>query len=587
MNKIIRFFSIAMLFCIPSVASAQYFMSGGIGYQVLSAEDHTVEVSIKSNCSPYSGNINIPPTVVSNGVTYDVVALGESAFSQARLTGVTIPSSVTQIKSSCFVFATCPRVINIPASVVEIGGAAFAASNLTTLNVDENNPNYMFMDGMLFSKDTTTLVECLLSKSGTVALPQATKHIAERAFGYCQSITSVTLPEGLESIGFYAFMSNSNLNNVVIPSSVSFIDGCPFANCTRLNNLSIAEGNTHYYMDGMMIYSMGGDSLVSAHKSADSVFLPSTLHYVTGFAANNDVRYVSVPDGVTAISPNAFCYSSLEGIDLPSQMQSIGAWAFEFCEALRRVAMPASLDTLGQACFEGCALLEAVDIPNGLRSIPVEAFLGCSSLSAITLGDAVEVIDTAAFGGCSVTELLFPSTLRSIRMDAFVSYNYVGNMRSVVFNAPVDTLEPESFSQRHIGLLRLKNMVPPVSCTLPEYGADYGCLYLSDVDSIIIPCGSLNAYLTDSYWGLFADKYHEDCNGIDEADADDWSICPAGDCVAIRGAQGEAVYVFDVMGRQLYHTASAAEEVTVRVPCSGVYIVKVGGSPAKKITIIQ
>ena len=240
---------------LPAVASAQNFMSGGIGYHVLSSEDHTVEVTGKESCTPYSGNINIPATVTYNGETYDVVALGEEAFSQASLSGITIPSSVTQIKYGCFLFASGPSSITIPASVSVIEPMAFAAFNLNAINVDENNPNFMSMDKMLFSKDTTTLVECLMTKSGVVTLPQCTRHLAANAFAYCQNITGVTLPEGLESIGYWAFVDNQHLNNVVIPSSVTHIAPGPFVNCPALNNLSIAEGNTHYYMDGMMIYS--------------------------------------------------------------------------------------------------------------------------------------------------------------------------------------------------------------------------------------------------------------------------------------------------------------------------------------------
>lgn len=75
-HYIIKSLAVLMAACLPAVASAQNFMSGGIGYHVLSSEDHTVEVTGKESCTPYSGNINIPATVTYNGETYDVVALG-------------------------------------------------------------------------------------------------------------------------------------------------------------------------------------------------------------------------------------------------------------------------------------------------------------------------------------------------------------------------------------------------------------------------------------------------------------------------------------------------------------------------------
>ena len=574
-HHIIKSLAVLMAACLPAVASAQNFMSGGIGYHVLSSEDHTVEVTGKESCTPYSGNINIPATVTYNGETYAVVALGEEAFSQASLSGIIIPSSVTQIKRGCFLFATGPSSITIPASVAVIEPMAFATNNLNAINVDENNPNFMSMDKMLFSKDTTTLVECLKTKSGAVTLPQRTRHLAANAFAYCQNITGVTLPEGLESIGYWAFVDNQRLNNIVIPSSVTHIAPGPFVNCPALNNLSIAEGNTHYYMDGMMIYSAGGDSLVSAHKSADSVFLPNTLRYVNGFGGNSNVKYVHVPDGVTTIGNEAFNGSSLRSIDLPSHLHFIDEYAFYYCQSLTRVGMPASLDTMGEGCFHSCSHLTSVDIPDGLRTVPEADFFMCTSLSDITWGNAVEVIDTCAFGDCSFTELTLPPTLRVVRMTAFIG-DYRGRLKRLTFSAPVDTIEVGAFYSQPLQMLRLKNTMPPAT-TDDGYGT-YGCLDGTDADSIVVPCGSLNTWLADSYWGQFADKYVEDCNlGIGDPDVENINIYTLGGRIIVEGAEVETVRIFDITGRSVRNEALT----------TGVYIVKVGDRPARKIVVMK
>ena len=571
-HHIIKSLAVLMAACLPAVASAQNFMSGGIGYHVLSSEDHTVEVTGKESCTPYSGNINIPATVTYNGETYAVVALGEEAFSQASLSGIIIPSSVTQIKYGCFLFANCPSTINVPASVTDIETLAFAAFNLNAINVDENNPNFMSMDKMLFSKDTTTLVECLKTKSGAVTLPQRTRHLAANAFAYCQNITGVTLPEGLESIGYWAFVDNQHLNNVVIPSSVTHIAPGPFVNCPALVNLSIAEGNTHYYMDGMMIYSAGSDSLVSCHKSADSVFLPNTLRYVNGFGGNSNVKYVHVPDGVTTIGNEAFNGSSLRSIDLPSHLHFIDEYAFYYCQSLTRVGMPTILDTMGEGCFHSCNHLTSIEIPNGLRTIPEAAFFMCNSLSDITWGNAVEVIDTCAFGDCSFTELTLPPTLKTIRMTAFIG-DYRGRLKRLTFSAPVDTIEVDAFYSQPLRMLRLKNTVPPATTD-----DGYGTLDGTDADSIVVPCGSLNAWLADSYWGQFADKYVEDCNmGIDDPDMENINIYTLDGRIIVEGAEGETVRIFDITGRSVRNEALH----------TGVYIVKVGDRPARKVVVMK
>lgn len=529
---IIKSLTILVTACIPSIAMSQNFMSGGIGYHVLSTDSHTVEVTGKQNCTPYSGNINIPATVSYNGITYDVVALGEEAFYGASLSGITIPSSVTQIKYGCFLFANCPSTINVPASVTDIEALAFAANGLTNINVDEDNPHYRTIDGMLFSKDTSALVECPASKGGTITTPLSTRNIGDYAFAYCQNLTGVILHEGLYSIGYCAFVYNIRLNNVVIPSSVAYISTSPFMSCQALGNLSIAEGNTHYYMDGMMIYSAGGDTLISAHKSADSVFLQSTLRVVNGFGGNSNIRYVHVPDGVTTIGTEAFNGCSLVSIDLPSHLDFIDEYAFYYCQSLTRVGMPTTLDTMGEGCFHSCNHLTSIDIPNGLRIIPEAAFFMCTSLSNITWGNAIEVIDTCAFGDCSFTELALPQTLRVVKHTAFIG-DYNGRLDKVVFSAPVDTIEMDAFYSQSLSSLWLHNSQPPIT-------TNDGCLDGANVDSIFIPCGSLNAWLADGYWGQFVDKYHEDCNGIDDAATVKVSVYPnpASDRLTVSGVEG-------------------------------------------------
>ena len=536
MNKPVFFFVIVMLF-LTFAAKAQYFETGGIAYNVLSTTEQTVEVVPLQSCESYRGNITIPATVTHNGITYDVIALGEEAFYRATLTSITIPSSITQIKYGCFLAARGVSSITIPASVMYIEPLAFAATNLNAINVDEDNPYFRSIGGMLFSKDTSTIVECPIKKSGSVSLPHNTKHIAPYAFTYCQTITGMTFPDSLLSIGNVAFLYASQLNNIAIPATVSHIGHNLFGGCSALNNLTLAENNSYYFMDGMAIYSAAGDTLVSCHKSADTVILPATLRVVDGFNGNNDIKYVFVPDGVTEICDNAFGNSSLESIDLPSQMRLIDEYAFYFCESLTHVSMPATLNTMGDGVFEECSNLTSIAIPNGLRVIPQSAFYFCESLSQITWGDAVAVIDSFAFGGCAFSELQLPSTLHSVRTGAFEGY-YNGVLRRVVFTAPVDTIELEAFTSNPLTMLRFKNTVPPVT-TEPQYG----CLYMTDVDSIVVPCGSLDAWLNDQYWGQFADKYYEDCNGI--ADTPEMAIAvypnPASTRLTIGGVDGKGM----------------------------------------------
>jgi len=568
---------VGAMLSLPSVATAQYFAAGGIGYHVLSTEDHTVEVC--QSTSGYRGSINIPATVNYQGTTYDVVALGYGAFYGSTLTSVTIPTSVTRIDDGCFWESNGPITIDIPASVTEIGVRAFAANRMTTINVDGANPEFCSIDGMLFSKDSTNIIECPSGKRGAVALPQKTHLIWPCAFWNCKSITDITLHEGVDSIYYWAFANASSLNSIVIPSSVTMIGESPFAGCTSLTNITLAEGNTRYYMDGLMLYTMGGDTLLSCHKSGDSVFLPNTLRMVNGFVFNKNVKYVHVPEGVVKIGSCAFAESSLRSIDLPSQMDLIGYEAFSYCSSLTRVGMPSRLEVMGSGAFENTALT-SIEIPDGLRVIPEYAFSSCRNLSQITWGDAVEVIGYWAFDDCAVKELHFPATLRTVGEACFYSY-YNKTLERVFFSAPVDTLEPALFERQSLKVLQLKNTVPPVP-TLSEYAEypEYGCLYDTEVDSIVIPCGSLSAYLADEYWGQFADKYYEDCNGIDTPTSRTVSVSPnpTTDRLTILGVDDCCrVEIVNMIGQTVLsrETAGSTVELDVRSLERGTYFLRI------------
>ena len=515
-------------------------------------------------------------SVVYNSTTYDVVALGEKAFYGASLTNVTIPSSVTRIGFRCFLFANGLSTINVPASVTEIDEEAFGAYNLVSINVDEGNPNYRTIDGMLFSKDTATILECPAGKSGTISLPSNTRHIAPSAFARCKMVTGIALPQGLTSIGYWAFIGASSLNNIVIPSSVEDIGTDPFGGCSSLTNITIEEGNSHYYIDGLAIYSIGGDTLISYHKSADSVFLPSSLRIVYGFSANSDIRYLHIPDGVTVIGSNAFNSSSLQSVDLPTEMEEIEPYAFAYCESLTYVGMPTTLERMGSSAFYFCTRLSSVDIPNGLRTIPEGAFFWCTSLSSISWGNAVEVIDTAAFGDCVFKELQLPPTLRTIRTTAFIGDGY-GKLRTLRFTAPVDTIEADAFYHQPLKTIHFANTTPPVNISTTENGTEYGCLFGTTPDTIFIPCGTLHAWLADNYWSQFEDIYIEECDVIEEPYTEDIKVYAHNGHIVVEGAEGEKVRVFDITGRIVRNEA---------LP-TGVYIVKVGNHPAQRVVVTR
>ncbi len=586
-----------MSLTVSAMGQQVVFEADGIAYGVTS--EQTVEVLPKYYFynSPYSGALSIPQTVEYDGATYTVTALAASAFeSCTTVTSLTLPPTIRTIGSYCFYdcrFSTLQlpdslRVIedhaflyanvtslHLPACFEEYGECAFWLRNLASITVDEGNTRYRSIDGWLYSKDSLTLCLVPSGTTGAVSVPQYVRHLGWMAFGFCGQINSVALPEGLESIGDFAFNCCASVDGIVIPSTVTHIGICPFSYCPQMNNLSLAPGNSRYVLDGLLLYNSSYDTLVSCHKSGATVTLHPNVKVVGGFENNTWVRNITLPESVTTITDNCFNGCKFTSIALPAHMQSIGRKAFSENDRLASVTMPQTLLSMGQGAFELCYALTSIAIPDSLRVIPKEAFNSCIKLSSVTWNNDVEEIGDYAFwamgqmSSTHVTTLSLPTSLRKIGECAFGACD--NNLRNVYFNGPLDTMGEAVFSGANLGHIRFSNGNPPVA-------TGEGPLHdIGRIDSIAIPCGSLDAWLADSYWGQFVDKYHENCSGIDDIHSSNIKVYSHEGHIMVEGTDGEAIQIFDITGRTIPN-----ENLS-----TGVYLVRVGHRPARKVVVMQ
>lgn len=163
-------------------------------------------------------SVTIPPSVTS---------IGKSAFANCSgLTSVSIPSSVTSIGDGAFIGCSGLTTITIPSSVTSIGNWAFrGCSGLTTITI----PNSVTSIGNDAFYNCTGLT--------SVTIPDAVTSIGGSAFSGCSGLTSVTIGEGVTSIGSYAFSGCSGLTSITIPDAVTSIGERAFYNCNGLDTV--------------------------------------------------------------------------------------------------------------------------------------------------------------------------------------------------------------------------------------------------------------------------------------------------------------------------------------------------------------
>ena len=187
--------------------------------------------------SAFDQSRNLTSVIIPNSV----VIIDYGAFmSISNLISVIIPNSVTTIGQDAFFRCFGLTSITIPSDVISIGVGAFRGCfALLSIEVDTNNPNYTSIDGVLFNKDQTVLIQYPAGKQGAYTIPNSVISIGAYAFWGCRNLTSVIIPNGVTSIGFSTFYNCSNLTSITIGSSIASIERNAFQNCSNLTSVII------------------------------------------------------------------------------------------------------------------------------------------------------------------------------------------------------------------------------------------------------------------------------------------------------------------------------------------------------------
>jgi hypothetical protein len=155
------------------------------------------------------------------------------------LAGIIIPNSVTSIEMEAFAYCANLASVTIPNSVTRIRSEAFEGTAWL-----DNQP-----DGVVYAGKVALKYKGTMPANTSINISDGTKGIANGAFAWCTSLTSVTIPNSVISIGG-AFSGCTSLTSITIPNSVTSIESS-FHDCTKLTSVmfqgTISSDNFEFF----------------------------------------------------------------------------------------------------------------------------------------------------------------------------------------------------------------------------------------------------------------------------------------------------------------------------------------------------
>ncbi len=290
-----------------------------------------------------------------------------------KITAVVIEDGVTNIGARAFSHCIALESVSIGKDVTVIGSSAFAyCEGLKSINVSTDNTDYKSIDGDLYTKDGTRLVNYAIGKDDS----------------------SFTVPDHVTTLDNQAFFYSRNLERIELGSTINSIGKSSFRECIKLLEIVVSDSNTTYKTVNGNLYTKDGTILIKyAEGKIDAEFI--------------------IPESVTTIFEYAFFHANnLQSVTLPENITEIKSEAFAGCKKLMNIIIPSIVSVIDRQAFYNCTNLtiycEATSQPEGWdanwNSSNCPVIWG---YNADPYGEAIEKWNISATSSDSVTAKLY------------------------------------------------------------------------------------------------------------------------------------------------------------------------------------
>lgn len=460
------------------------------------------------------------PTNLKTVKITDTYTIPDYAFHYncSNIESITLPRIFVYIGDYAFSGCTALKSINIANDVEYIGVEAFSnCESLESISIPKD-----------VKELNSTFLNCKSLKE--VTLSEGLETIGDKAFNGCEALSKLTipstvtaigagafyscafvqldLPEGLKSIGSFAFECCKNLTSIDIPESIETIGSNILDQCTAMVKITLPRFVQIADFGEMRIaYLFGGSQFDSSYEALKIIVI----------------------EGGDAVPADAFSgLFSVEFIQLPDGITSIGERAFNQCNNLKSVHIPASVTEIGSSAFNYCTTLESIEISGTVKSIEDYTFNNCTNLKKIVIPDTVEYLGENAFQSCTSLEELTIPNLEIKSWDGSVAS---GTLYQLFSNGVPETLKKVTLTAATAlkayafsGCSSIETVVLPDTLTSIGDYAFNGCTNLKSINipegitviatNLFNGCSSLEAITLPSSVEQISTRAFSDCSSL-------------------------------------------------------------------------
>ncbi|MDR0301110.1 MAG: leucine-rich repeat domain-containing protein [Treponema sp.] len=230
-----------------------------------------------------------------DGVMFDKAMTMLMWFPEGKKGGYSVPDGVMRIISDAFMVSNLTS-ISFPQSLISIESSEFNGDQLTDITVNELNPEYCSIDGVLFDKEKKKLLAYPKNKDKTdYTVPDGIRLINSCAFNGCKHLVNIHLPESLELIGDCAFTECEGLKAITLPMNLQYVQENAFQDCQNLETITLSKRTKiiwDQFLAGLygrkrLVYinlpespELIGDFMFAEREGNKTITLPMNLRYV-------------------------------------------------------------------------------------------------------------------------------------------------------------------------------------------------------------------------------------------------------------------------------------------------------------------